>query len=251
MEKQALYNYLIHLADDSVVLAQRLCEWTGHGPFLEEDLALTNISLDVFGRARAILEYAAQLEGKGRTEDHLAFFRNEREYTNVLLAELPNGDYAKTMMRLAFMNAYDFLLYTELSKSTDATLAGIAAKAVKESIYHRRHSFSWIERFGNGTEESMNRLKEAFLDTWSFTGEMFESHAQFAELAKTGVVVDPATLKANWDKDIRDLLQRAGLTAPEGVYMHTGGRKGVHTEHLGHLLAEMQSLPRSLPEATW
>jgi ring-1,2-phenylacetyl-CoA epoxidase subunit PaaC len=155
---EALFKYTLRLGDTSLILGQRLSEWTGHGPFLEEDLALTNIALDIIGRAKNLLEYAAQLEGKGRTEDDLAFLRSDREYFNALITEQPNGDYARTIMRQALIDCFDLMFYTELSRSKDQTLAGIAAKSIKEISYHKRHSFSWVIRFGNGTEESMSRL---------------------------------------------------------------------------------------------
>src|SRR3954468_9488553 len=171
---EALFNYTLRLGDTSLILAQRLSEWTGHGPFLEEDLALTNIALDIFGRAKSLLEYAAKVEGKGRTEDDLAFFRNDRGYYNALITEQPNGDYAKTVIRQAFIDCFDLLFYSELAKSKDETLAGIAQKSIKEITYHKRHSFSWVMRFGNGTEESQQRLQKGFDEIWEYTGELFE-----------------------------------------------------------------------------
>ncbi len=250
-QNNPLYNFVLKISDDSLITAQRLSEWTGHGPFLEEDLALTNIALDIFGRAKALLEYAAKLEGKGRSEDDLAFFRNERQYTNALICELPKGDYAKTILRLAFINAYDFLLYSQLAKSKDETLAGIAAKSIKEITYHKRHTFSWVLRFGNGTDESKQRLSDAMNDLWRYTGELFESTQEDSDLAKENTGVDFSTLKSAWEKEINTLLQQANLSIPENTFMQTGGRKGIHTEHLGYLLSEMQALPRMLPDAKW
>lgn len=247
----ALYQYTLKLADDSLILAQRLSEWTGHGPFLEEDLALTNVTLDIFGRAKSLMEYAAKLQGEGKSEDDLAFHRNERQFVNCLICEQPNGDYAKTILRQAFIDAYDLLLYTALSKSKDETLAGIAAKSVKEIVYHKRHSHSWVNRFGNGTDESKTRLQNAMNELWRFTGELFESTEEDKQLAEQGIAVDFASLKEAWEKDIHTLLQQANLQIPENTYMQTGGRKGVHTEHLGYLLSEMQVLPRMLPDAKW
>ncbi len=251
MENKALFDYVINLADDKLVLAQRLSAWTGHGPFLEEDLALTNIALDMFGTAKSLLEYAAKIEGKGRTEDDLAFFRNERQFTNCLICEQDNGDYAKTILRQAFFDSFDYLLYTELAKSKDETLAGIAAKSIKEITYHKRHSHSWVNRFGNGTEESKTRLQNAVNELWRFTGEFFETSDNDKALAKQGIAVDVSTLKGAWEKEILTLLQKATITIPLDSYMQTGGRKGVHTEHLGFLLSEMQVLPRMLPDAKW
>lgn len=246
-----LYNYTLKLADNNLILAQRLSEWTGHGPFLEEDLALTNVALDMFGNTKALLEYAAKLEGKGRTEDDLAFFRNERQFVNCLICEQTNGDYAKTILRQAFFDSFEFLLYSRLAKSKDETLAGVAAKSIKEITYHKRHSHSWVNRFGNGTEESKTRLQTAMNELWRFTGEFFETTEGDAELAKEGIAVEFSTLKEAWEKEIFALLQQANIVIPENVYMQTGGRNGIHTEHLGFLLSEMQALPRMLPDAKW
>jgi ring-1,2-phenylacetyl-CoA epoxidase subunit PaaC len=246
-----LYNYTLKIADNNLILAQRLSEWTGHGPFLEEDLALTNIALDMFGCAKALLEYAAKLEDKGHTEDDLAFFRNERQFVNCLLCEQGNGDYAKTILRQAFVDSFDFLVFSELAKSKDETLAGIAAKSIKEVTYHKRHSHSWVNRFGNGTDESKTRLQNAMNELWRFTGEFFETTDADVKLAKENIAVDFSTLKTAWEKEIFALLQKSNLVIPENTFMQTGGRKGIHTEHLGFLLSEMQVLPRMLPDAKW
>jgi ring-1,2-phenylacetyl-CoA epoxidase subunit PaaC len=248
---EALFNYSLRLGDTSLILAQRLSEWTGHGPFLEEDLALTNIALDILGRGKSLLEYAAKVEGKGRTEDDLAFFRNDREYFNALITEQPNGDYAKTIIRQALIDCFDLLFYKELSKSSDGTLAGIAAKSIKEINYHKRHSFSWVVRLGNGTEESMSRLQKGFEEIWSFTGELFEMNETDQVLLKEGVAVNLDELKPLWEKEIMDLLAKANLQVPESVFMQKGSRKGLHTEYLSYILAEMQSLPRMHPGAKW
>jgi ring-1,2-phenylacetyl-CoA epoxidase subunit PaaC len=250
-KQEALLNYTLRLGDTSLILAQRLGEWTGHGPFLEEDLALTNVTLDIFGRAKSLLEYAAKVEDKGRTEDSLAFFRNDREFFNALITEQPNGDYAKTILRQAFVDCFDLLFYTELSKSSDATLSGIAAKSVKEITYHKRHSFSWVVRFGNGTEESMTRLKNGFDELWSFTGELFEMTAVDELLLKEHIAVDLDTLKPIWDKEIISLLDSANLKIPASTFMQKGSRKGLHSEHLSYILSEMQSIPRMHPNAKW
>ncbi|MDP1801565.1 MAG: 1,2-phenylacetyl-CoA epoxidase subunit PaaC [Bacteroidota bacterium] len=249
--KEALFNYSLRLGDTSVILAQRLSEWTGHGPFLEEDLALTNIALDIFGRAKALLEYAAKTEGKGRTEDELAFFRNDREYFNALITEQPNGDYAKTIIRQALIDCFDLAFYTELAKSKDETLAGIAAKSIKEITYHKRHSFAWVNRFGNGTEESFNRLQNGLNEIWPFVGELFEMNEVDAILIKEGIAVDLSALKPNWEKEINQLFAKANLVAPEGTYVQHGSRNGLHTEYLSYILAEMQSIPRMHPTAKW
>jgi len=218
---------------------------------LEEDLALTNIALDILGRGKNLLEYAAKIEGKGRTEDDLAFFRNEREFFNALITEQPNGDYAKTMIRQAFIDCFDLLFYSELTKSKDSILAGIAAKSVKEITYHKRHSFSWVRRFGNGTEESTKRLQQGFDEIWQFTGELFEMTEIDKTLIKENIAVDLAPLKPVWEKEIQELLREANINVPENTYMQKGSRQGMHTEYLGYILAEMQSLPRMYPTAKW
>jgi ring-1,2-phenylacetyl-CoA epoxidase subunit PaaC len=252
MDKQtALFKYLLRLGDSSLILGQRLGEWTGHGPFLEEDLALTNIALDIFGRAKSLLEYAGKVEGKGRSEDDLAYFRNEREFYNTLITEQPNGDYAKTILRQAFIDAFDQLLYTALTKSKDETIAGIAAKTIKEVTYHKRHSFNWVIRFGNGTDESRQRLQQAFDELWQFTGELFEMDAVDEVLLKEGIAADLGSLKSQWENEVHGLLQQAGLSVPAGTFMQQGSRRGIHTEHLGFILAEMQALPRMHPDAKW
>lgn len=248
---EALFNYTLRLGDTSLILGQRLSEWTGHGPFLEEDLALTNIALDIFGRAKNLLEYAAQVEGKGRSEDGLAFFRNDREYFNALITEQPNGDYAKTIIRQALIDCFDLMFYTELSKCKDETLAGIASKSIKEITYHKRHSYSWVVRFGNGTEESLTRLQKGLNEVWEYTGELFEMNEVDDVLLKAGIAVDLNALKPKWEKDVFDVLEKANIKVPETSYMQTGSRKGLHGEHLSYILGEMQSLPRTHPTAKW
>jgi ring-1,2-phenylacetyl-CoA epoxidase subunit PaaC len=248
---EALFNYTLRLGDTSLILAQRLSEWTGHGPFLEEDLALTNIALDIFGRAKSLLEYAGKVEGKGRTEDDLAFLRGEREFFNALITEQPNGDYAKTIIRQSMIDCFDLMFYTELAKSKDETLAGIAAKSIKEIKYHKRHSFSWVVRFGNGTEESAQRLQKGFDAIWQYTSELFEMTEADQLLIKEGIGVDLESLRPVWEKEIKDLLQNANIMVPEQTYMQTGSRKGLHGESLGYILAEMQALPRMHPNAKW
>jgi len=248
---EALFKYSLRLGDTSLILAQRLSEWTGHGPFLEEDLALTNIALDIFGRAKNLLAYGAQVEGKGRTEDDLAFFRSDREYFNALITEQPNGDYAKTIARQALIDCFDLMFYTELSKCKDETLAGIASKSIKEITYHKRHSFSWVMRFGNGTDESMQRLQKGLSEIWEYSGELFEMNEIDEILIKEGIAIDLKALRPLWEKEIFDLLEKANVKVPETLFMQTGSRKGLHGEHLSYILAEMQSLPRMHPTAKW
>lgn len=250
-QNDALFSYILRLADSSLILSQRLSEWTSKGPFLEEDLALTNIALDIMGQANSLLEYAAKVEGKGRTADDLAFFRGEREYFNHLLAEQPNGDYAKTMIRQAMVDHFDYLVYSRLTKSTDATLAGIAAKSIKEITYHVRHSSSWVDRFGNGTGESQARAQAAINELWRFSEDMFETSEADKKLAKEGIGVDADALREEWQKNMKELFAKANLNIPEGAFMQHGSRSGVHTEHLGYILAEMQHLPRMYPDAKW
>lgn len=246
-----LFRYILRLGDTSLILAQRLGEWTGHGPFLEEDLALTNIALDTIGTARSLLEYAAQVEGKGRTEDSLAFFRNEREFLNALIVEQPNGDYAKTIVRQVMMDVYHLYLYQALAKSKDNTLSGIAQKAIKEVTYHVRHSGAWLERFGQGTDESHQRAQQALDELWQYVDDLFMADKGTEALVKEGMAVDAAAFRGKWDAHMDGLLQQAGLKKPEQVFMQKGSLEGIHTEHLGYLLAEMQHLPRMHPQAKW
>lgn len=247
----SLFNYTLRLADTSLILSQRLSEWTGHGPFLEEDLALTNIALDTLGTAQSLLVYAAAIEDKGRTEDSLAFFRNEREFFNALIVEQPNGDYAKTIVRQVIIDVYHHYLYRELSSSKDLTIAGVAQKSMKEVSYHLRHSSSWLTRFGMGTEESHQRAQQAINELWQYTDDLFEPVEGEAGLVKEGIAADTAPVKSKWEAHITDLVKEAGLQVPENVFMQKGSTSGVHTEHLGYLLAEMQHLPRMHPQAKW
>lgn len=249
--QEHLFKYALRLGDSSLILSQRLSEWTGHGPFLEEDLALTNIALDILGTAKSFLEYAAQIEGKGRTEDDLAYFRGEREFFNPLLVEQPNGDYANTMVRQVMMDAFHYYFYQALAGSKDQTLSGIAQKSLKETTYHLRHSSAWVERFGDGTEESHQKAQQSLNELWAFTDELFEMTEVDAALIKEGIAVDLKEVKTKWEKHIHDLFVKATLTLPENVFMQKGSRSGIHTEHLGYLLAEMQHLPRMYPQAKW
>ncbi len=250
-KQEAPFNYTIRLADNSLILSQRLSEWTSQGPFLEEDLALTNIALDILGQANSLLEYAAKIEGKGRTSDDLAFFRNEREFYNTLLVEQANGDYAKTILRQYLIDNFDLLFYTELAKSADETLAAIAVKSIKEITYHVRHTASWVDRFGNGTEESHTRLQKALNELWRFTDELFEMNETDTVLIKEKIAVDLNTLKPQWKKQIDTFCEKANLKLPETTFMQRGSRDAKHTEQLGYILAEMQYLPRMHPTAKW
>ncbi|MES2515079.1 MAG: 1,2-phenylacetyl-CoA epoxidase subunit PaaC [Bacteroidota bacterium] len=249
--QEALFQYTLRLGDTNLILSQRLSEWTGHGPFLEEDLALTNIALDITGAAKSFLEYASIVENKGRSADDLAYFRNDRQYFNAQITEQPNGDYARTIVRQAIVDCFDLYFYQELAKSKDETLAGIAQKSIKEVTYHLRHTSSWVERFGDGTEESHNKAQKAVNELWQYTGELFEMNEVDEILIKEGIAVDLNGIKTKWDHHMTTLLEKSTLTKPDQAYMQTGSRKGIHTEHLAYILAEMQALPRMYPDAKW
>lgn len=244
-------EYCIALGDDSLILGHRLSEWCRNGPFLEEDLALTNVALDFIGRARFFYTYAAELEGKGRSEDDFAYLRDCREYRNFLINELPNGDFAFTMARQLMVDAYDVLFYQQLEASSDQMLASIAAKAIKESHYHLRRSRDWIIRLGDGTEESHSRSQNAFNQLWGYANEMFDMPGDEIQLLDAGIAVDRASLRQGWDTTVRETLQEATLEIPAGDWTIGGGREGVHSEHLGFLLAEMQFLQRTYPGSQW
>ena len=246
-----LFKYVLSLADDALISAQRLAQWAYKAPFLEEDIALSNISLDLFGRANFLLEYAAELKGESTTADDLAFKRDERKFTNLLMCEHPNGNFADTIVCRFFLDAYDKLFLYALSKSRDKQLASIAAKAIKETTYHYRHSSNWVIRLGDGTEESHRKVQEAINNLWTFTGEFFKMTQTDIEMVKKEVGVDRKALKPEWDKTINDVCNEATLKIPENSSMITGGRDGIHTEHLGHLLSDMQYLQRAYPGATW
>ncbi len=249
--QEALFKYLLRLADQHLILGHRLSEQSSKGPFLEEDIACSNIALDLIGNANNLLQYAAEVEGKGRTEDDLAFLRSEREFFNSLLAEQPNRDFAYVMVRQFFCDAFDLLLYTELQHSKDETIAALAAKALKEIQYHLRHSSKWIIRMGDGTDESKRRVNEAVIDLYRYTSELFEMDDVDALLIEQKIAVDLSKLKSAWDAKIKEVFLEATLEIPQDVFMHTGSRKGVHTEHLGYLLAEMQHIHRAHPGAKW
>lgn len=251
MNPNALLAYCLRRGDDLLILSHRLGEWCGHGPVLEEDIALTNRALDHIGEARNLLTYAGQVEGKGRDEDTLAYLRTERQFVNCKLVEQPNGDYAHTIVRSFLFDAYHLPLSQALVKSTDAQLSAIAAKAVKEATYHLRHSSEWIIRFGDGTEESHQRAQKALDALWTFTGELFATDEVDAELVKAGIAPDMTAIKATFDKTVNDVLTEATLKRPADGFMASGGRKGQHSEYMGFLLAEMQSLHRAHPGANW
>lgn len=248
-----LFEYCLKLGDNALVLGHRLSEWCGHGPILEEDIAMTNIALDLVGQARAFLTYAGEVEGKGRTEDDLAYHRDVMLFRNHMLAEQPNTDFAYTMMRQLLQSTYSYLLYKKLIGSKDKTLAAIAEKSLKEVTYHLRHAGEWTLRMGDGTDESNERAQNALNDLWMYTGELFINSDFEEELIKENIAVDNAIMEAEWHKMISDLLKRSKLNLPDSsnVKMIIGSNKGRHTEHLGHLLADMQFLPRAYPNAKW
>lgn len=249
---QALFEYLLRLADDRLVLGHRISEWCGHGPILEEDIALSNIALDLIGHASSILEYAGHVEGKNRDADRLAYWRDVREYRNLKMVELPNGDFGFTMARIYLFSTYSHLLYEQLVHSTDGTLRGLSEKALKEVRYHLRHSRNWMLRLGDGTDESHWRIQQSIDDLWMYTREFFERDEVNDMLSTTGIVPDMRDLQKHWEDEVSDTLQQATLSHPDNdQHMATGGRNGIHTEHLGYLLGEMQSLTRMYPEAKW
>ncbi len=249
--KESLINYCLRIGDTSLILGQRMSEWCSNGPILEEDIAMTNIALDLFGQARTMLTYAGEIEGKGRTEDDLAYRRNEREFYNTLLSERPNGHFGDTVVRNFFQSAYFYHLHTALSSSKDEMIAAHAAKSLKEVTYHLRHSAEWIVRLGDGTDESKDKIQTSINEIWEYTGNLFEMNEVDAILIKEGIAVNQAEIKANWDKTVDEVLERAKLIRPKDGYMQTGSLKGMHSEYLGHLIAEMQFLPRAYPNAKW
>jgi ring-1,2-phenylacetyl-CoA epoxidase subunit PaaC len=250
-KQESLFYYLLRLGDNALILGHRLSEWCSRGPILEEDLALTNMSLDQIGRANALLTYAGEVEGKGRTADDLAYKRGEREFYNNLMHELPNGDFAFTMARQLILSTFELNLYQRLCESSDLTLSALAAKAVKESRYHSAHARDWNLRLGKGTEESHRRLQQAYNELWMYTGELFEMYDADALLANEKIACDLNLVKATTTEQLLAAMRQADITMPMVDYMQTGSRAGIHTEHLGHLLSEMQYLQRAYPDAKW
>jgi ring-1,2-phenylacetyl-CoA epoxidase subunit PaaC len=249
--RPAVAGYALGLGDDALIRAQRLGEWVSGAPELEEDVALANIALDLLGQARSLLTYAGQAEGRGRTEDDLAYFRDEREFTNLQIVELADGDFAEAMARQLAFSSYQLELYQRLSASRDETLAAVAAKAAKEAAYHRDHATQWTLRLGDGTEESHRRMQAGLTRVWPYADEMFRAGSLERGLAAGGVAVDASVFRPAWTEYIAAVLQEATLTWPETVAAAGGGRQGLHTEQFGHLLAEMQYLARCHPGARW
>ena len=246
----SLFTYTLRIADSSLILGQRMSEWCSKGPTLEEDIALSNISLDMFGQANGFYEYAAQLDGT-KSADDLAFKRNEREFFNHQMVEIENGHFGNTMVRNFLHDAFNLLFYTELANSKDETLTALAAKSLKEVKYHLRHSSNWLIRLGDGSEESSKKVQDSLNEIWQFTGELFEMDKLDTELLNYGIAVDNASLKEEWDNIVNNTLSQAKLTRPEDAYMATGGKKGIHSEYLVFILAEMQFLQRAYPDAKW
>ena len=262
--------YILHLADNALILGHRNSEWCGHGPVLEQDIAITNISLDLIGQARNFYQYAAQLinevskkegskapssprEGVGReaTEDTLAYLRDNREFKNCLLVEQLNGDWARTILRQFLFSCYQYYLYQELQDSKDETLAAIAEKSLKEVTYHLRWSSEWVVRLGDGTEESHRRMLKAIDELWMYTGELFTVTSYELRVMSEGIGVEVSRLKSKWEEKVREVLGEATLAYPDKVFMQTGGKEGKHSEHLGFILAELQFMQRAYPGCEW
>jgi ring-1,2-phenylacetyl-CoA epoxidase subunit PaaC len=263
-----LINYTLYLADNSLILGQRNSEWCGHGPVLEQDIAITNISLDLIGQARNFYQYAAQLisnnrmpEGSkvspvggdlmGASEDSLAYLRKEREFKNCLLVEQPNGDWAQTILRQFFFSQYQYLLFEQLQNSKDDQIAAIAEKSLKEVAYHLRWSSEWVIRLGDGTEESHKRMLKAIDELWRYTGELFEVAEYEIRTANDGTGVDISKLKESWMIRVKEIFSEATLLIPPKTFMQTGGKEGKHTEHLGYILTELQYMQRAYPGCEW
>ncbi|MGN6582262.1 MAG: 1,2-phenylacetyl-CoA epoxidase subunit PaaC [Rhizobiaceae bacterium] len=250
-DKEKFLGFLLRLADDHLILGHRLSEWCGHAPMLEEDLAMPNMALDLIGQARALYQYAAEVEGKGRTEDDFAYLRRERDYRNCLLAERPNGDFAHTMLRQFYFAAFMEPMWKAMPGSADETLAAIAAKAVKEVAYHVRHTGEWIVRLGDGTEESARRMKAAAEELAPYVDELFETDEVTETMAKAGIAPYPASLRPEFDRIVGAVFAEAGLGTPEAPWPQAGGRQGRHGEAMGYLLAELQYMQRTYPGAVW
>jgi ring-1,2-phenylacetyl-CoA epoxidase subunit PaaC len=247
----AKYELCLRLGDSALIIGHRLSEWCGHAPILEEDIALTNVALDFVGLSRNLLSYAAQIQNEGKTEDDLAYLRDVVLYRNALITEQPNGDFAMTMVRQFFYDAFTSSFYHELCNSNDLALKGIAEKAVKEIDYHLRHSSEWMYRLGDGTAESHQKTQDAIDELWMYTGDMFDTDKHYLLLQENNIAPDMNIIKEQWHLKVKSVLETATLKVPQMAYMQSGSLKGLHTEHLGFLLAEMQYLQRSYPNSTW
>jgi len=249
--RDAATQYVLRLGDTCLILGQRIAEWCGHAPVLEEDIALTNMSLDLIGQARALLTHAGQISGLGHDEDQLAFLRDERDYLNPTLVELPRGDFAFTVLRNAMVATFLKLMWQRLSASSDAELAAIAGKALKESRYHQQHACDWVVRLGDGTDESARRLKAALAQLWRYSAELFEDEAIDEQAAASGLGPKWSELQADWRAEMAALLAAVKLPVPADSVYRSTGRRGVHSEHMGFILAEMQYLQRAFPGGVW
>jgi len=250
-EKENLIHFLYRLGDNALIYGQRLAEWCSHGPTLEEDVALTNISLDNFGQTRTIFSHIAELENNGKTEDDYAYRRNERQFFNALIVERPNGHFGDTIARGFLFDAFQLHFYQELSKSCNEFLAGLAAKSLKEVQYHVRHSGEWVVRLGDGTEESKEKIQQSINEMWEYTGDMFTTNDSINKLTEDGIAPDYSVIMDKWTKTVEEVLYRATLKKPEECYMQKGSLSGLHSEFLGHLLGDMQYLQRAYPDAKW
>jgi ring-1,2-phenylacetyl-CoA epoxidase subunit PaaC len=252
-------NYTIHLADNSLIMGHRLSEWTGHGPTLEQDIALSNIALDLIGQSRNFYQYAAQLINTGEnrsgenleTEDTLAYLRDPQDFKNIILAELPNGDWAETILKLFFFSTYQYFLYQQLMKSSDTQLSAIAEKSLKEVTYHLRWSSEWVIRLGDGTEESKQRMEKALGKLWDYTSEIFLPAEYEIECANNNIGVDVSSLRNDWNNKVMDVLQKSTLQVPVYKGEEHFGKLGIHTAHLSGILSEMQHLQRTYPGSQW
>jgi ring-1,2-phenylacetyl-CoA epoxidase subunit PaaC len=251
MKNENLYKYILGVADNSLILGQRLGELCGHGPSLETDIACTNISLDLLGQVRSYYQYAAKIAGDNRTEDDIAMLRKEREYLNVLLVEQPNTDFAYTIGRQFLFDVYHLLMLKELQKSTDLTLSAIATKSIKEVSYHQRFSSDWVKRLGDGTQESKERMQAAIDGLWTYTDELFHQTKADKVMVEEAIGVDVTKLKEEYYRIVGEVLETATLTIPESKWFQKGGKKGIHTEHMGYLLADLQYMQRTYPNMEW
>ena len=250
-EYEPLVEYVLRQADNTLILGHRLSELCGHGPVLEQDIAITNISLDLLGQSRMYLQYAAELMGDGATEDTLAFFRDGMQFRNCQLAELPNGDFAHTIVKQFIFDSWHYYFTHALCNSTDQRLREIAEKSLKEITYHRKFSSEWTIRLGDGTEESKGRMQTAIDNIWGYSGELSEADQLDQKMASDGIGPELNTVKSLTDKYREEILERAGLEIPSDVFMQSGGKKGIHTEHHGYILAEMQFVQRAYPGLNW
>lgn len=251
MDRDTLLAFVLRLADDHLILGHRLSEWCGHAPMLEEDLAMPNMALDLIGQARALYQYAAKIEGAGRTEDDFAYLRREREYTNCLMVERPNGDFAHTMLRQLYFAAFMEPMWRAMATSSDETLAGIAQKAVKEVAYHIRHAGEWVIRLGDGTEESARRMKQAVEDLAPYIDELFDADEVTTAMVDGDFAPDPASLRGEFDRTLGPIFSDAFLDMPTAPFAQRGGRAGRHGEAMGFLLADLQYMQRTYPGAVW